>query len=370
MASGSQDYYETLGVQRSASPEELKAAYRKAALKYHPDRNPGDASAEAKFKEINEAYSVLSDADRRAHYDRFGRAPSAAGGGPSPDINFEEMFGDIVGDLFGNLGGFAGFRGRRQAGRDIAYELTITLEEAARGVEKPIEIERPAPCDTCSGRGAAPGSPVDPCPACNGRGEVMFQQGFFRLRRGCNRCSGKGSIPREPCAKCNGSGVFPRKEKFSVTLPPGVEDGATRTVAGYGEAPTNGSPSGDLQLTVKIAEHPLFKREDADLLCTVPVSFPQACLGAQIDVPTLDGKVKMRIPPGTQPGHALRLRAKGMPRFGGYGRGDQIVTIQLEVPATLTDEQRALVEQLAQSMGEDTHPQRRTFLEKLKGLFD
>jgi molecular chaperone DnaJ len=370
MSSGSRDYYEILGVQRSASPDELKAAYRKAALKYHPDRNPGDAAAEAKFKEVNEAYSVLSDPDRRAHYDRFGRAPAGAGSGPSPDINFEEMFGDLVGDLFGNLGGFAGFRSRRQSGRDIAYELTITLEEAARGCEKPIEIERPAPCDVCAGRGAAPGAPVDPCPACNGRGEVMFQQGFFRLRRGCNRCSGKGAIPREVCPRCGGSGVYPRREKFSVTLPPGVEDGATRTVAGYGEAPANGAPSGDLLITVKIAEHPLFKRQDADLFCTIPVSFPQACLGAQIDVPTLDGKVKMRIPPGTQPGHALRLRGKGMPRFGGYGRGDQIVTIQLEVPTELTEEQRNLVEQLAQSMGEDTHPQRRTFLDKLKSLFD
>ncbi len=363
------DYYGILGVERTASPDDLKSAYRKLALKYHPDRNPGDASAEAKFKEVSEAYSVLSDADKRAHYDRFGSAPSAAGGA-APDINIEDIFNEVMGGFFGNLGGFGGMRGRRQGGRDIVYDLTITLEEAARGCAKKIEFERPAPCEQCSGRGAEPGTQLDSCPACNGRGEVLFQQGFVRIRRPCSRCGAKGSIPRSPCAKCNGTGIAGRKEKLEVTLPPGVEDGATRTVAGYGEAPSNGAPSGDLQLTIKIAEHPIFRRDDADLLCTVPISFPQAVLGAQIDVPTLDGKVKMRIPAGTQPGHNLRLRGKGMPRYGGYGRGDQIVTIQLEVPTELSAEQRTLVEQLAASMGEDTHPQRRTFLEKLKGLFD
>ncbi len=369
MASGTADYYEILGVQRGATPEELKAAFRKMALKYHPDRNPGDHTAEEKFKELNEAYSVLSDPDRRAYYDRVGRAPGGSPGSPGgPEINFEELFSDLMGDFLGGIGGIGGRR--RQGGRDIQVDLTISLEEAAKGCEKIIEFDRPAPCEACHGRGAEAGSAVDPCPACGGRGEVRFQQGFFRLTRPCGRCSGKGSIPRTPCSKCSGSGVASRTEKLSVTLPQGVEDGATRTVSGYGEAPVNGAPSGDLQITVKIAEHALFKRQDADLLCTIPVSFPQAVLGAQIDVPTLDGKVRMRIPPGTQSGHALRLRGKGMPRFGGYGRGDQIVTIQLEVPTEVTPEQRALIEQLATLMGEDTHPQRRTFLEKLKGLFD
>jgi molecular chaperone DnaJ len=369
MASVTADYYEILGVQRGATPEELKAAFRKMALKYHPDRNPGDASAEAKFKELNEAYSVLSDADRRAYYDRVGKAPGGTPGSPGgPDVNFEDLFQDLMGDFLGGIGGFAGRR--RQGGRDIQVDLTISLEDAARGCEKIIEFDRPAACEACHGRGAEPGSPVDSCPACNGRGEVRFQQGFFRLTRPCGRCAGRGAIPQSPCAPCTGTGVATRTEKLSVTLPAGVEDGATRTVQGYGEAPANGAPSGDLQITVKIAEHPLFKRQESDLHCTVPVSFPQAVLGAQIDVPTLDGKVRMRIPPGTQPGHALRLRSKGMPRFGGYGRGDQIVTIQLEVPTELTAEQRGLVEQLAASMGEDTHPQRKTFLEKLKGLFD
>lgn len=369
MSTGSRDYYEILGAERGASPEELKAAYRKMALKFHPDRNPGDHTAEGKFKEVNEAYSVLSDPERRAHYDRFGSVPGGVGG--APDVNVEEVFNEIFGGILGNLGGFVGFGGnRRQGGRDISVDLTITLEEAARGCEKVVEFDRPAPCEACSGRGAEPGTSIDSCPACGGRGVVAFQQGFLPIRRPCNRCRGRGSIPRSPCAKCSGSGVATRKESLKVSLSPGVEAGTTRTISGLGEAPSNGAPSGDLQITVKIAEHPLFRREEADLHCTIPISFPQAALGAQIDVPTLDGKVKMRIPPGTQPGHALRLRAKGMPRFGGYGRGDQIVTIQLEVPTELTDAQRALVEQLAATMNEESHPQRRTFLEKLKGLFD
>lgn len=368
---GTVDYYELLGVSRTATPDELKQAYRKMALKYHPDRNPGDHTAEAKFKEVSEAYHVLSDADRRAHYDRFGKAPGAspfAGGGVPADFNIEEMFGDLVGDLFNNLGGFG--RGRRNTGRDIHLTLTITLEEAAKGCDKEVEFDRPAPCATCSGRGAEPNTPIDPCSACGGRGEVRFQQSIFRLTRPCARCAGKGSIPRSPCAKCNGTGVGKRTEKLLVTLRPGVEDGATQTQPGYGEMPLNGSPSGDLQITVKIAEHPFFKRDEADLRCVIPVSFPQAALGAMLEVPTLDGKVKMRIPAGTQPGQELRLRNKGMPRYGGYGRGDQIVTIQLEVPTELSPEQRELVEKFAATFGEDSHPQRRTFLEKLKDLFD
>ncbi|MEZ4410816.1 MAG: molecular chaperone DnaJ [Polyangiales bacterium] len=367
------DYYDLLGVSRGASPEDIKQAYRKLALKYHPDRNPGDAAAEARFKEVSEAYHTLSDVDRRAHYDRFGRAPGVAGGG-APDfttMNFDELFGDMLGELFNNIGGAGPFgRGRRAQGRDIALDLEITLEEAARGCEKTVEFDRPAACPDCAGRGAAPGTPLDACTACDGRGEVRFQQGPFRLSRPCSRCAGKGSVPRTPCPTCKGAGVATKTERLSVTLPAGVEDGATRTVTGYGEAPANGAGAGDLQITVRVATHSVFVREGTDLRCTVPVSFPQAALGSMVDVPTLDGRVRMRVPAGTQPGQELRLRGKGMPRFGGYGRGDQIVTIQLEVPTELTDAQKTLVEQLAEAMGEETHPQRRTFLEKLKHLFD
>lgn len=368
-----EDYYDLLGVSRAASPDDIKQAYRKLALKYHPDRNPGDSTAEAKFKEVSEAYHTLSDADRRAHYDRFGRAPTVSGSSGAPDftnMNFDELFGDMLGELFNNIGSGPFGRNRRAQGRDISFELEITLEEAARGCEKTVEFDRPAACTECSGRGAVPGTPVETCTACEGRGAVRFQQGPFRLSRPCSRCAGRGSVPRSPCAVCKGSGVATKTEKLSVTLPAGVEDGATRTVTGYGEAPANGAGAGDLQITVHIAQHKLFVREGADLRCTVPVSFSQAALGAMIEVPTLEGKVRMRLPAGTQPGQELRLRGKGMTRFGGYGHGDQIVTIQLEVPTELSDTQKALIEQLSEAMGEETHPQRRTFIEKLKSLFD
>ncbi|MBL8600597.1 MAG: molecular chaperone DnaJ [Myxococcales bacterium] len=371
MAGSSEDYYDLLGVSREANPDEIKSAYRKQALKFHPDRNPGNAEAEAKFKEVTEAYHVLSDADRRAHYDRFGRAPQASGGGyagGAPDFsNFDpqEILQEVLGDLFGNLGGR-----RRISGRDVSAELVISLEEAARGCEKTLEFERSAACETCHGRGAEPGTALTACSACQGRGQVVFQQGFFRLSRPCQKCAGRGSVPEKPCGTCAGTGVMRKTEKLAVSLPAGIEDGATRTVQGYGEAPSNGAATGDLEITVKIAEHPIFRRDGAELRCTIPVSFPQAALGGMLEVPTLDGKVKMRLPPGVQPGQELRLRGKGMPRYGGMGRGDQIVGIALEVPTQLSDAQRELIEQLAKSLGEDTHPQQKTFLEKLKGLFE
>lgn len=365
MATPSTDYYELLGVSRTASPEELKAAYRKMALKYHPDKNPDDPTAEAKFKEVSQAYHVLSDEGRRSHYDRFGNVDP---GQQMPDFqNMTEVF-DLFGEILQGFGGFG--RARKQTGRDIQIEVSVTLEEAAKGCEKTLEYQRPAACDECGGRGAAQGTPVDPCAACNGRGEVRFQQGFIRMSRPCARCGGKGQVPRTPCAKCSGSGVARKTEKIIITLPAGVEDGASHVKQGLGETPGNGMASGDLEILVRIAEHPLFHRDGADLRCTIPVSFPQAALGAMMEVPTLEGKVKMRLPAGTQPGQELRLRNKGMPRFNGRSRGDQIVTIQLEVPSELTAEQKDLVEKLAASMGEDTHPQRRTFVEKLKGLFD
>jgi molecular chaperone DnaJ len=365
------DYYEVLGVARSATADEIKAAYRKAALKYHPDRNPNNAEAEAKFKQASEAYHTLSDADRRAHFDRFGSAPTGPSGMPDfQQINIEELFSDLMGGLFGNMGGGVGsfVRGQTRGGRDIPYELVITLEESARGCEKTVEFERPAVCETCTGRGATPGTEVDTCPACAGRGEVRYQQGFFKMSRVCGRCGAKGTIPREPCVKCTGSGVVKRMEKLQVLLPAGVDDGATRSVDGYGEAPGNGLPSGKLEITVRVASHSVFSRDGQDLRCTLPLSFPQAALGAMVEVPTLEGSAKLRVPAGIQPGQELRLRAKGMPRFGGFARGDQIVTVQLEIPTTLNDQQKALIEQLAVSFGQETHPQQKTFFEKLKEL--
>lgn len=360
------DYYEVLGVERAASPEEIKAAYRKLAMKFHPDRNPGDPSAEASFKEVGEAYQVLSDPDKRSHYDRFGR--SMPGQMPTADVTeMVEMFQSMFGEL---LGGFSPFGAGRRNGKDLRVEVEVSLVEAARGAEKTIEFSRTASCDRCSGRGAEPGTGVEACAACGGRGEVKYQQGILRLSRACGRCEGRGSIPKTACTTCGGSGVRKKSEKLAVTIPAGVEDGATRNVRGLGNAAGPAGASGDLEVLIRIAAHPLFTREGADLHCVVPVSFPQAALGTVLEVPTLDGRVRMRIPPGTQPGHQLRLRGKGMPRLGGYAAGDQLVTIQLEVPTQLSPEQTALIEKLASSMSESVHPQRKTFLEKLRSLFD
>jgi molecular chaperone DnaJ len=358
------DYYEVLGVTRESSADELKQAYRRLAMQHHPDRNPGDPEAEKRFKEVSEAYHVLGDPERKAQYDRFGRMQP----GQMPDfIDVSEMFDSVLGDLLSNFAPFG--RSRRAVGKDLRVDVELSLVEAAKGVEKTVEFERSTACDQCGGRGSEPGSASDPCPACSGKGEVRYQQGIFRLSRACARCEGRGVIPRTPCAKCSGAGLVKKSERLVVTFPAGVEDGTVRPVRGYGDASRMTGAAGDLELLVKILPHPLFTREGSDLLCTVPVSFPQAALGGMIDVPTLDGRVKMRLPSGVQPGHQLKLRSKGMPRFGGYGAGDQIVTIQVEVPTELTDAQRAIVQRLAESMNEEVHPQRKTFLEKLKDLF-
>ncbi len=363
------DYYEVLGVARGASGDEIKAAFRKAALRWHPDRNPGDATAEAKFKEASEAYQVLSDPDRRAHFDRFGTAPQSNGMPDFQQINIEELFSDLMGGLFGNMGGVGNFvRGAVRGGRDVSKEVTLSLEDAARGCEKTLEFERIAACEPCGGRGAPAGSPIDACAACSGRGEVRYQQGPFRMARVCGACGGRGSKPRDPCPHCSGAGVAKRAEKLQVVLPAGIEDGATRTVEGYGDVAGAGARTGSLEITVRIAQHAIFTRDGQDLRCTVPVSFPQAALGAMLEVPSLDGAVKLRVPPGVQPGQELRLRGKGMPRFGGYSRGDQIVTVQVVVPTALDDAQRALVEQLASSLGQNAAAPQRSLFEKLKDL--
>jgi molecular chaperone DnaJ len=357
------DYYEVLGVERAVNDGELKAAYRKLAIKYHPDRNPDNPSAEDQFKEVTEAYAVLSDGDKRRRYDHIGHNAFNGDNGGAPDLS---SIGDILEGFFEDV---FGRRGAAGAPKDLRYNLEVTFEEAASGVERKIEYERRELCDRCAGERSEPGVQAPECPACRGRGAVRYQRGFFVASRPCSTCEGTGVRAEARCGRCRGSGGVPRFQALSVKVPAGVEDGAVRTVRGAGEQTPSGS--GDLHVHISVKPHPLFVREGADLLCEVPVSFPQAALGATIDVPTLEGKVTMRLPPGTQSGKVFRLRGKGFPIFGGYGKGDQLVTVCVEVPQALSAHQRALLEELAESMdSEPTLPKRQGFLDKLKQLFD
>jgi molecular chaperone DnaJ len=370
MAASRRDYYEVLGVTRDATIEDIKRAYRKRAIEYHPDRNPGDKAAEERFKEVSEAYAVLSDPDKRAAYDRLGHAAFERGGSGAPGgFDAAVDLGSLV-DLFEGLFG-AGRSGRgRRTGEDTRIDLTISFEEAALGTERSIEIVRQIPCEACAGSGAEPGTRIEPCPACGGRGEQRYTRGFFVATRPCETCRGSGKRITTPCGTCRGQGAVARKEPYVVRVPPGVEDGSVRTVRGAG-APGPGGP-GDLHVYVHVAAHPFFTRDGADVLCTVPISFPQAVLGAQIDVPTLEGKVKMKLPPGTPSGKVFRLRGKGIAVFGGVGKGDQLVKVQIEVPTPedLSPSARRLVEELAVELGERPAPEQRSFLDRLRSLFE
>ncbi|MBX3248565.1 MAG: molecular chaperone DnaJ [Myxococcales bacterium] len=361
------DYYEILGVTREATDADLKKAYRELARKYHPDRNPDDAEAEDRFKEASEAFRVLSDAEQRKRYDRFGHqafgGPGGGGGGFDPS-DFTGGIGDVLEGILGDVLR----RGRKRPGRDLEVELRVSFEEAALGAEKALAVTRPQTCDRCSGTTGEPGTTVRACTACEGRGEVRFQRGFFAASRTCATCGGTGKRPEVPCTKCQGTGVCEGTTEVQVRVPPGVEDGATRTLRGGGELGPGGP--GDLHVRIRVDEHPLFERRGADVLCTVPVTFPQAVLGTTLDIPTLEGKVQMKLPPGTQSGKVFRLRGKGISAYGGVGKGDQLVTVMIEVPEKITREQRRLIEALAAEMGTDTLPQRASFLDKLKGLFD
>lgn len=363
MATTKRDYYEVLEVARSADGDELKRAYRRAAIKYHPDRNPDDPRAEDLFKEATEAYAVLSDPQKRSRYDRFGH--SAFGAGEDFDaVDFgavSELFEGLFGEVFGRG------RSRSRSGRDLKYDLELSFEEAALGVEKTIEVNRPTLCATCGGSGAKPGTNPASCPACRGAGEVKYQRGFFTAARPCPTCRGTGHKITDPCAACRGEGVVTKPESLQVRIPAGVEDGSVRTVRGAGEQKPGGN--GDLHIHVTVRAHPLFTREGSNLVCTVPVSFPQAVMGADLEVPTLEGKVRMKLPEGTPSGKVFRLRGKGLPTLGGAGKGDQLVKVVIEVPGKINREQRRLLEQLAAEMGTDTHPEQRGFLEKLKSLF-
>ncbi|MEZ4336230.1 MAG: molecular chaperone DnaJ [Sandaracinaceae bacterium] len=360
------DYYDVLGVGRSATTDDIKKAFRRIAMESHPDRNPGDEAAEARFKEASEAFAVLSDEEKRRRYDRMGHSAfqNAGGGTPYERIDFSS-FGEILEGLFGEI---LGGRRKGRVGGDVEVEVTVSFEEAALGAEKTIQIQRRQACSTCGGSGAAEGSKVNACTACQGRGEVRLQRGFFSVARPCTTCGGTGRRVEKPCAACAGDGSVPSTEEMTVKVPPGVEDGSVRTIKGAGERGQAGA--GDLHVIIRVAPHPLFERDGADVRVTVPISFPQAVLGAQVDVPTLEGKVKMRIPAGTQSAKIFRLRGKGIPVLGGYGKGDQLVKVVVEVPEKISKAQRKLIEELAAEMGEDVHPQRKGFLDKLRDLFE
>lgn len=359
------DYYDILGVSRNASEAEIKKAFRGLALKYHPDRNPGDKEAEERFKEINEAYSVLSDPEKRSNYDRFGRAEGiGAGFGAFTGTAFSDIFEDIFGDFFGEFTGRR--RPRPTKGNDLRYDLDITLEESAFGTEKYIEVPRWETCSTCNGSGSAPGKGPVTCPNCKGTGHVRFQQGFFSVSKTCGRCRGTGRIITNPCTSCRGSGRTKKIHSISVRVPAGVDSGSRLRMSGEGEPGEYGGPPGDLYIVINVKEHPVFIRKGNDIYCEMNITFPQAVLGAEIEVPTLDGATNLRIPPGTPSGKAFHLKGKGIPRLGGHGRGDEVVVVNIEVPKHITPRQRELLEEFAQINGDRTA---KSFKDKLKDIF-
>jgi molecular chaperone DnaJ len=369
------DYYAVLGVSRDASDQEIKSAYRKLALKHHPDRNPGDKKAEEHFKECAEAYSVLADPEKRARYDRFGHAAvsgAAGGGGFDPTIfaEFDDIFGSI-GDIFGLGGMFGGRRrGGPQRGADLRYDLEITFEHSATGTETTIQIPRQETCETCSGSGAAPGSSPTTCPQCRGTGQLRYQQGFFTVARTCGQCRGNGRVITKPCEKCHGQGTVEHLRKLTVKIPAGIASGQRLRLTGEGEAGTHSGPSGDLYVVVQVAEHAFFQRDGNDLHCEIPVNFTTLALGGEIKVPQVLGETEpFKIPDGTATNSTFRLRHKGMPDVSGRGRGDLLVTVKAITPKKLTREQRKLLEQLAASLPpQEFEPTPRQ--EEDRGLFD
>jgi molecular chaperone DnaJ len=364
------DYYEVLGVPRNASDQEIKSAYRKLALKYHPDRNAGDKPAEERFKEAAEAYGVLGDADKRRRYDAYGHAGVTGAGAAGFDPTIFADFSDILGDFFG----FGDVFGRRRAGprrgQDLRYNLEIAFEEAAFGTETQIKIPRADTCSACSGSGAAPGTKPTACPTCRGTGQVTFQQGFFSVARSCSHCRGSGRIVAEPCKTCGGEGAVPVERTLQLKIPPGVDTGSQLRIGGEGEPGSQGGPPGDLYVVLRVGEHSFFKRDGTSLYCQMPISVPQAALGATVEVPTLDGgKTKLHVPEGTQSGAVLRVRGQGVPQLGGRGRGDLHILVRVVVPKHLTAEQRKLFEQLARTLPvPDPKEQDKSLLERMKDL--
>jgi molecular chaperone DnaJ len=364
------DYYEVLGVSRTAGDDELKKAYRKLALKYHPDKTPGK-EAEERFKECNEAYQILSDPQRRAQYDRFGHAAFEQNGGTGGfDFagGFDDILGDLFGDFFGTGRGRGGGRSRARRGADLQYQLEISFVEACRGCEKTLSVPRLARCETCGGRGAKAGTAPQTCPQCNGSGQMRFQQGFFSIAKTCGKCNGHGQIITNPCPSCDGAGARRVTYTVNVKIPAGVDAGSRLKLRGEGEVGVNGGPSGDLYVVLDVQEHPIFARDGHDLVCEVPVSFAQAALGTEIEVPTLDASVKVKVPAGTQSGHLFRLRGRGVTDLNGYGTGDELVRVVVETPRKLTAKQRELLEEFAKLSGEDVHPMSKSFFDKVKSM--
>ena len=378
MAEQKRDYYEVLGVSRGASEDELKKAYKKMARKYHPDLNPGDKSAEEKFKEVNEAYEVLSDADKKARYDQYGHAgvdPNFGAGGFGGGFDGGFDFGDL-GDIFGSFfgGGFGG--GRRtnpnapQRGESIRMSIAISFEEAAFGCEKAVTVERYETCDTCHGNGCAPGTSPEVCPDCHGTGTVQVRRqtpmGVFATSAPCAKCGGKGRIIHQPCKDCRGSGMVRKKKTIQASIPAGIDNGQTISIRGQGNAGKNGGPAGDLLITITVRPHELFRREGTSVLCEAPITFTQAVLGAELEIPTIDGKVKYTLPEGTQSGTTFRLKGKGIPSINGRGRGDQYVTVYIETPKNLNKEQKEALKKFAETMGESNYEEQKKFFKKFK----
>lgn len=366
------DYYEVLGVSRDAGPEDLKKAYRRLAMKYHPDQNPDDPRAADKFKELTEAFQVLSEPNKRAAYDRFGHSGPDLGagfGGATVDIgSMTDFFESIFGSVFG--GGPRPRRRRGHPGRDLQYDLTITLEQTVSGADVRITIPRPVRCGDCGGSGAAAGTGPRTCPQCDGRGQVRLQQGIFSVSSTCITCGGSGQVIREPCPTCDGRGLVTREQRYDVHIPAGVDDGAVKTVPGGGEHGRGGGPDGDLHVMVHVRPHEIFQRRGLDLHSAVTISYPQAVLGAEVSVPTIGGEVQMKIKPGTAGGQVYRLKGRGVPALRGSRRGDQHVHVEVDVPRKLSPRQRQLIEELGQELGTEITAQHPSLLERLKSLFE
>ena len=365
------DYYQTLGVSKNASDEEIKKAYRKLAMKYHPDRNPDNNEAEEKFKVVKEAYEVLSDAQKRSAYDQFGHAgvDAAAQGGYGGAGGFGDIFGDVFGDIFGG-GRSAGGQQRAYRGDDIGYNLELTLEEAVFGTTARVQIPTRVDCHHCNGSGAKPGSKPSVCSTCGGHGQVRVSQGFFSIQQTCSRCQGRGQVITDPCRECHGSGKLSKNKKLDVKIPAGVDTGDRIRLSGEGEAGDNGGPAGDLYVQVAVRKHPIFTRDDNNLHCEVPISFTTAALGGDLEVPTLDGRVNLKIPSETQSGKLFRLRGKGVKSVRGGAQGDLLCRVVVETPVKLTSEQVDLLRQFAETLGEKHAPQQKSWLAGVKKFFE